>query len=185
MKKLLILAGCFLMVFGMVSFANALPFSDVITGSWSFNSGTQTWTFDLDTDVLVVGDIGPEDTILPTSDPTTLALEITFTDTDRDCFLPSSKEYADIYIDGVLVADNLEIDSGTLTFTADIYATIVGDHQLVVSIVGTGGTFGVTGLELLGSYTDNSPAAVPEPTTLILLGSGLFGLVGLRRKFKN
>jgi len=183
MKKLLILAGCFLMVFGMVSFANALPFSDVINGSWSFNSLTdQGWTFDLDTDVLAVGDIGPEDTILPTSNPSILTLEITFTDGDRDFF---QKEYADIYIDGVLVADNLEIDPGTQTFTTDIYAAIVGDHQLVVSIEGTRGTFGVTGLELLGNYTDNSPAPVPEPTTLILLGSGLFGLVGLRRKFKN
>lgn len=180
MKKLLILAGCFLMVFGMVSFANALPFSDVITGSWSFISGTaEDWTFDLDTDALVVGDIGPEDTILPISDPITLTLKITFTD-DGDRYL----EDANIYIDSILVG-NFEIDPGTLTFTADIYAAIVDDHQLVVSIERTGGDFGVTGLELLGSYTDNSPAAVPEPTTLILLGSGLFGLVGLRRKFKN
>jgi hypothetical protein len=30
-----------------------------------------------------------------------------------------------------------------------------------------------------------APAQVPEPTTMILLGSGLLGLLGLRRKFKK
>ena len=36
-----------------------------------------------------------------------------------------------------------------------------------------------------GDVAAPSPAPIPEPTTILLLGSGILGLLGFRRKFKK
>jgi hypothetical protein len=94
--------------------------------------------------------------------------------------------------------------SGTLTgtatsnnsYTSGLSAfTGVGDLTLPASVVAhtalynTGGNSTesqVTNADLYGTLTYTyTPAPVPLPSALLLLGPGLFGLAGLRRKFKG
>ncbi|HEX4154052.1 MAG TPA: PEP-CTERM sorting domain-containing protein [Acidobacteriaceae bacterium] len=62
--------------------------------------------------------------------------------------------------------------------TADVHDGVntltFEDYQLGAS------TFGV---DFAGSLVTSDPASTPEPSSLMLLGSGLIGLAGLRRRF--
>ena len=94
-----------------------------------------------------------------------------------------------IYYLGISAFDNMPVSSGGLIFTTSLDEPTGPD--------GPGAAFPLNGwtganlnVESFGPYsitlTGTSPSAVPEPSTMLLLGTGLIGLAGWgRRKFKK
>jgi len=170
MKK--ILAGLFaiLLVFGVVGMANATLYTDVnCEGFWFDGDNTShTWTFNLDNDNLLFGDINPGDTI------NSAFLNIGFYD-DLDIF---KAEFGDVLTDSLLRWDNFEVDILDSLCSINVLGQVVDDHILYLTIERNYGDFGVAGAEITGCYT----TPVPEPATMILVGAGLIALAGFGRK---
>ena len=173
MKKYLILLLAVLMPVFLCSTASALLFSDTQHQNVWFNwqNTAYTWTFNLDSDILDIGDINAGDTINYAS------LWFRSYD-DRD-----GAEYTNITLDMSYGVNGWEVDPGIWGF-GNITALVVGDHLLNLTFTRLSGDFGIDWVRLFGDYTDFSPAGdtqanaapVPEPATMLLLGSGLIGI---------
>lgn len=169
MKTLLSILLALSLMIGLNTAANAIPFEDSKDGEWFEKGLSRTYTFNLDTDALEVGDINPGDII------TTATLGIEY----GVGYLAK----IDLIVDSVYKLDNAYyavILPGEIEY--DVFSQVVSDHILNVTIANVGrgwfaGGFQVNELSVEGCYQP-----VPEPATLLLLGAGLIGLTGYGRK---
>jgi hypothetical protein len=181
MKRFLMFLCAMMLVFGMVGSVSAITFTDtenldVWLGGWNQpNSGTYTWTHDT-----------PGDFEVPYDVVNSATLEISA------CFVNYNNETIDVQG----IAQGQLVD-GTWSWLFGWYGSTVFDIADIFTTWNAGDT-----LEVALNYTetpwwnalylhsstftldyDNAtgPAPVPEPSTVLLMGAGLLGLVGYRK----
>lgn len=73
-----------------------------------------------------------------------------------------------------------EVDTGEYSY--DVNVAFLEDGEFNISLASLGGDFFIGSSTLTINYeTVNSTAPVPEPATMLLLGSGIIGLAGFGR----
>ncbi len=174
MKKFLMFLCAMTLVFGMVGSASAIPYTDTyepddpicMEGNIFLGSTDSiTWTFDITED-----GFNPD-----TQDVTSASVSLDFSDDSCDWF-----ELAELD-----VGSNTfywEVDTGDVSFGITSLMTLSDTGMVDVTLTCLFGDFYFNSATLTAEGTAEGTAPVPEPSTILLMGSGLLGLVGYSRK---
>jgi hypothetical protein len=166
MIRRLVLAACLALMVAPAAFA--IPFVDSIPHLQFMDTPLEShlFVFDLDNDVLATGDVNPLDTI------NSAFLSILFGD-DQDL----ENEASWVVFDGEVA---LVLPVVTPLWTADVYAQVVDDHYLEVTVVRASGDFWLGTAVVWGDVTP-----IPEPTSMLMLGGLSAGVAGARKLRKK
>ena len=181
MKKFLTFLCAVTLVLGLVGSASAISYTDTFNanaeymeaGGWvstGWFSGywaeddTLNWTFDITDEGFTPG----TDTV------TSAAVDLNFTDDSNWDWW----EHATLDVGAN--SFSWEVDTGDVQFTLTSLMTLNNSGTVAASLTATGGDFYFNTATLTAEGPDAAP--VPEPSTILLVGIGLLGLVGYSRK---
>ena len=174
MKKLLGFLCAVTLVFGMAGVASAIPYTDTFDAGymhwlgWWGGETSVSWTFDI-----------TDDGFNPvTQDVTSAEVALNLQDDSWDFW-----EFASLH-----VGTNYfiwEVDTGTTAFTVDSLMTLSDSGTIDCTLTANLGDFYFNTATLSAEGTEPSTAPVPEPSTVLLVGTGLLGIVAFGRKQLN
>lgn len=189
MKKLILLLCAFLFTLGFYESAAAIPYT--LTDTTTFDSQGTNAPEDLvaygGSSVSRLEGIGDYVTWQhqytfspPLGTITSAALEIALFDDETDRFWRSnSYELGFLYDESGHWAIG-EVDTGTYGY--NLNGSYLADGSFYVTIASLWGDFSIKSSTLTINYDSaGSPAPVPEPASLLLLGTGLIGIAALTR----